>query len=481
MRVTVSTASCPAPLSLHPDRLFPADPSTRQIARELYAQVASAPIVSPHGHVPVAWLAEDIPFDNPTTLLLTPDHYTNRMLHGAAGIDLAELGVPVGSPIDERQARRAFRLLCENWKYLRGTPVRTWFDAEFHDVFGVRVRPSAQTADAIYDQIADCLAREEYRPRALYRRFGIEVLATTDDPCDDLSGHAALLEDPTWEGRVVPTFRPDAYLEPARPGWVELTQRLGEVAGVDVGSYAGHVDAMRVRRRYFVDHGAVSSDHSHADAGCERLSDAEAESLYSQALAGTITPTDGDRLRRHMVNDQARLALEDGLVMTMHPAVARNHDSAAFERFGADIGGDVPTSVEFTRALRPILESYGNEDGFHLVVFTMDETVYSRELAPMAGYYRGLFVGAPWWFIDEADAIMRYRRASTGYAGFYKTSGFIDDTRAFCSIPARHDVSRRVDCSFLASLVVEHRLDLDEAREVALDLVGAQPKYVFKM
>lgn len=470
-----------APLSLHPDRLFPAEPGVRAIARDLYTEVANLPIISPHGHVPVEWLATNEPFANPTTLLLTPDHYTNRMLHGAGGVDLADLGVPVGSPITEQRAREAFRLLCANWPYLRGTPVRTWFDAEFHDVFGIRVRPSAASADDIYDEISECLKREDFRPRALFERFSIEALATTDDPCDDLAGHRMLAADPTWTGRVMPTFRPDAYLEPGRPGWGDLVRRLGEVAGVDTGTYAGHLEAMRVRRRYFIDNGAVSSDHSHADARCERLSEAEAERIYADALAGQVSATDADALRRHMVNDQAKLAVEDGLVMTMHPAVARNHDSAAFAAFGADVGGDVPTSVEFTRALRPILEAYGNAEGFHLVVFTMDETVYSRELAPMAGYYRGLYVGAPWWFIDETDAIMRFRRSVTGYAGFYKTSGFIDDTRAFCSIPARHDVSRRVDCAFLATLVAEHRLDLDEAREVAVDLVTTQPRKVFKL
>ena len=182
-----------------------------------------------------------------------------------------------------------------------------------------------------------------------------------------------------------------------------------------------------------------------------------------------------------MLNDQARLAVDDGLVMTLHPAVYRNHDSATQQRFGADVGGDVPHAVEFTRALQPMLDAYGNAEGFHLVVFTMDETVYSRELAPLAGWYRGMFVGAPWWFIDEADAIMRFRRSVTGYAGFAKTSGFIDDTRAFCSIPARHDVARRVDSAFLANLVAEHRLAMDEALETIVDLTSTQPKKVFKL
>ena len=471
----------PAPLSPHPDRLLPADPGTREIARELYQAVADLPIVSPHGHVPAEWLADNQPFTDPTTLLLTPDHYTNRMLHSAGGVDLEDLGVPVGTPLTEEQARAGFRRLCDNWKFLRGTPVQFWFESEFHDVFGVKVRPSAETADQIYDQIAECLTQDDFLPRALYKKFNIEVMATTDDPCSDLAAHQKLANDPTWDGRVVPTFRPDAYLESARPGWRELTANLAKVTDVDIHDYASHLEAMRVRRQFFKDNGAVSTDHSHADAGTARLSDADAEKYFQAALAGEIAQPEADALRRHMLNDQAKLAVDDGLVMTLHPAVYRNHDSDAQARFGADVGGDVPYAVEFTRALQPMLDAYGNADGFHLVVFTMDESVYSRELAPLAGWYRGLYVGAPWWFIDETDAIMRYRRSVTGYAGFAKTSGFIDDTRAFCSIPARHDVARRVDSAFLAGLVAEHRLAMDEALDTAVDLVSALPKKVFKL
>lgn len=469
------------PLTLHPDRLFPADPKTREIARELYARVADLPIISPHGHVPVQWLADDTPFTDPTTLLLTPDHYTNRLLHSVAGVELEDLGVPVGSPMSPEKSREAFRIFCSNWKVFRGTQVQFWFESQFVDVFGIDVRPSAETADRIYDQILERLGTDEYKPRALYKRFNIDFLATTDDPCDDLAGHQQLVDDPTWDSRVVPTFRPDKYLEPARAGWVELTKQLGEVAGVEIGSYADHLEAMRIRRRYFVDHGAVSSDHSHRDARCARLDDAEAERLFARALAGEITLEEGDALRAHMVNDQARLAVEDRLVMTLHPAVYRNHDTATHQRYGADVGGDVPLPVEFASALQPILSEYGNADGFQLVVFTMDETVYSRELAPLAGWYRGMYIGAPWWFIDENDAMMRFRRATTGYGTLHKGSGFIDDTRAFCSIPARHDAARRVDSAYLAGLVAEHRLSLDEAAETAVELVTTQPKRAFKL
>ncbi|WP_124039402.1 glucuronate isomerase [Neoactinobaculum massilliense] len=469
------------PLSLDPDRLFPADPHTRDIARQLYAEVEHMPIISPHGHVPAEWLADNTPFDNPTTLLLTPDHYTNRLIHSTGGVELSELGVPVGSPITEEQARKAFRLFCANWKYLRGTTVAYWFANEFVDVFGIDVRPAEDTADEIYDAIQEKLNSPEFLPRALYHRFNINTMATTDDPCSDLAAHEKLAADPEWDGRVVPTFRPDKYLEPATPDFKSLVEKLGEAADVDTSTYAGHFEAMRKRRLYFKEHGAVSSDHSHHDPGTARLSDTEAERLYAQALKGEITPEDGDRLRRHMVNDQARLATEDGLVMTMHPAVYRNHDEAAFANYGADVGGDIPTSVEFTRNLQPLLTAYGNNDNFHLVLFTIDETVYSRELAPLAGYYKSVYVGAPWWFIDEPDAINRYRSAVTGYAGFYKTSGFIDDTRAFCSIPTRHDLSRRVDSAFLARLVAEGRLTLDEALETGKDLVSTIPATAFKL
>lgn len=477
----MSSQPSPARLELNPDRLFPAEEKLRNVARELYSHVEKMPIISPHGHVPAEWLADNTRFTNPTTLLLTPDHYTNRLLHSVGGVELDQLGVPVGSEISDEQAREAFRLFASNWKVFRGTQVQSWYESQFVDVFGIDLVPSAETADQIYDHIDAALATDDFLPRSLYKRFNIEALATTDDPCDDLAAHAKLAADPTWDSTVVPTFRPDAYLEPARPAWRDLTAKLARTADVDISSYADHVEAMRIRRQFFKDHGAVSSDHSHSDTGTARLSDSKAEELFQQALKGEITVADGAALRRHMLNDQARLAVDDGLVMTLHPGVYRNHDQNAFERYGADVGGDIPTSVDFVEGLQPLLSAYGNAEGFQLVLFTMDETVYSRELAPLAGWYRSVYIGAPWWFIDETDAMLRFRRSTTGYSGFGKASGFIDDTRAFCSIPSRHDAARRVDSVFLAHLVTEHRLTMDDATQVAIDLVSTQPKKAFKL
>jgi glucuronate isomerase len=466
-------------LDLHPDRLLPSEPGVRAVARDLYDSVAGLPIISPHGHVPAQWLAEDVPFTDPTSLLITPDHYVNRMLH-AHGVELSALGVGQNA-LAEQQSREAFRVVCSHWGDYRGTPVRFWFDAQLREIFGVTVRPSAETADQIYDQIAACLDLPEFRPRALYAQFDIEVLATTDDPCDDLSAHQFLREDPTWSGRVIPTFRPDKYLEAASSTWNADVNRLAEVSGIDTGDYVGYLAAMENRRGFFKDNGAVSSDHSHVDARTDTLETSEAERIYALARQGSVTDAEATALRRHLMSEMARMACDDGLVMTLHPGVRRNHHLPTFERYGADVGTDIPVQVEFTDALRPMLNRYGTHPNFQLVIFTLDETVFSREIAPLAGFYPSVYAGAPWWFLDAPEAIRRYRAAITESAGLAKTSGFIDDTRAFCSIPARHDMSRRLDAGFVAQLVAEHRLDEDEALGAIHDLVVTNPRRAFRL
>lgn len=472
-------ADMPAPAALvrHPDRLLPVEPGVRAVARRLYDAVRDLPILSPHGHVDPRLLADDVPFSDPAALLVTPDHYVTRLLH-ASGVPLADLGVGRG-PLPAAEARAVWRRLCEHWSVFAGTPSRYWLASELAEVFDVTVRPSAASADGIYDQVAERLAKDAYRPRALFERFGIEVLATTDDPCDDLAAHARLAADPSFAGRVVPTFRPDRYLEAAAPGWAGAVARLGEVSGVDTGSYAGWVAAMERRREHFCAHGATSADHSHEDVGTAPLDDPEA--VYAAALAGTATRAECVALRRHMLLEMARMSCDDGLVMTLHPGVRRNHHSPTLERFGPDTGHDIPLRTEFTDPLRPLLERFGTSPGLHLVLFTLDESVFSRELGPLAGFYPSVYVGAPWWFLDAPEAVRRFRRAVTESAGFRRTSGFIDDTRAFCSIPARHDMSRRLDSGHLAQLVAEHVLEEDEASEIAVDLVAGRPREVFKL
>lgn len=464
---------------LHPDRLLPGDPGTREIARGLYRAVKDLPIISPHGHVPAEWLALDTPFTDPTSLLISPDHYVFRMLH-AAGVPLAELGVG-GAELDEVGSRRAWGHLCRHWDLFLGTPVRYWLEDELAGIFGVTEPLSAATADASYDRIAEVIAADDFRPRALMDRFGISVLATTDDPCDDLSHHASLAADDSFPHRVLPTFRPDRYLEPGRPDFPDLVARLAEVSGQDTGSYAGYLASLSNRRRYFVEHGAVSSDHSHADVVTLTLTEGEARRIYAAALAGTATVAETTALRRHLLVELARMATEDGLVMTLHPGSFRNHHRPTLQAHGPDTGHDIPVGMEFTRGLRHLLDRFGTAEGFRLILFTLDETVFSREIAPLAGFYPSVYAGAPWWFLDAPEAIGRYRSAVTDTIGFYRTSGFIDDTRAFCSIPARHDMSRRLDSAFLARLVADHRLREEDAHTVAVDLVTRVPRTAFKL
>ena len=466
-------------LAVPPDRLLPADPAVRDIARRLYGAVRDLPIISPNGHVDPQMLLDDVPFRDPAQLFVTPDHYVTRLLH-ASGVPLAALGVGQG-PLSESAAREAWRLLCSRWHVFRGTPVRYWLESELAEIFDVTLRPSAATADTIYDHLAERLTQDAYRPRALFERFRISVLATTDDPCDDLSAHTALVADPTWSGRVIPTFRPDRYLEASDAGWPAAVARLGEVSGVDTGTYPGWVAAMEARRRYFVEHGARSADHAHTDAGTEPLEASQADRIYRAARAGTATPAEAVALRRHMLLEMARMSTQDGLTMTLHIGVRRGHHGPSHARFGPDTGHDIPLRADFTDSLRPLLERYGTHPNLNLVLFTLDETVFSRELAPLAGFYPAVYIGAPWWFLDAPDAVRRWRSAITDTAGFSRTSGFIDDTRAFSSIPARHDMSRRLDSGYLALLVAEHRLEEDEAREAAVDLVTGRPKQVFKL
>ncbi|WP_344064279.1 glucuronate isomerase [Microbacterium pumilum] len=465
------------PLQLDPDRLLPADPQTRSIARALYESVAQLPIISPHGHVAPSLLMDDEPFSDPAELFITHDHYVTRLLH-SAGVDLGALGVGRSAPVDPRHA---WRILAENWHLLAGTASGYWLTHELATLFDIRDEPSAETADASYDAIATRLADPAYRPRALFDRFGIEVLATTDDPMDDLSVHAALAADPTFSGRVLPTFRPDAYLDPTAADFRARIARLTEANGTAPDDFAGYLSALEARRAHFVAHGAVSADHGVREPYTVDLSDDEASALYRRAVAGDLDAAGAREFAGNMLLRMAGMSARDGLVMTIHPGVYRNHSSATFDRFGPDTGHDIPITTTYTGNLRPLLERHGLEPGLHLVLFAVDETVYSREVAPLAGFYSSVFIGAPWWFLDAPDAVVRFRSAVTETAGFYRGSGFIDDTRAFLSIPARHDMARRLDSAFLARLVREGRVSPAAAERIVTDLVDALPRKVFKL
>lgn len=466
--------------TLHPDRALPADPTTRPIAREIYAAVRDLPIVSMHGHVDVAAFADDEPFPDPAQLLVVPDHYLTRMLV-SQGARLPELGVgPAGTPGLETDPREIFRRFCAGWKHFRGTPTRYWLEHELVEIFGVTVRPSAETADEVYDQVAAAIADPAFRPRALLDRFRIETIATTDPAWSPLDEHAKLAAE--LPGRVLPTFRPDPLLHPARATWRDDLDRLAAASGIATDTYAGYLDALRERRAAFVAAGGLATDHGHLAADTTPLPDDVAQALFDKARgadgAGLSTEEEA-AFSAHMLFQMAAMSAQDGLVMQLHPGVLRDHDPAVAAAFGPDKGYDIPVAAEFARGLRPVLEAFGHAESFRLVAFTIDEDVYSRELAPLAGVYPALRLGAPWWFLDAPDAMRRFREAATETAGFSNMSGFVDDTRAFCSIPARHDLARRVDAGYLARLVAEHRLELDEAVDTAADLAYHLPKQAY--
>jgi len=470
-----------ASLTLDEDRLFPTGVTERAIARELYGHVRSLPLVSPHGHVEASVFADDVPFADPAQLFVTPDHYVTRMLH-SQGVPMERLGVPRrdGGPV-ETDGREIWRVLCAHWHLYRGTPSRLWLEQELVELFGVGVRPSADTADEIYDVLRARLAAPDFRPRALYQRFGLEVLATTDSPLARLEHHQRLREDPGWHGRVVPTFRPDSLVEVLAHGWTDRVDQLGEVSGIDATTYRGFIAALEQRRAAFRAMGATATDHGHVTADSQPLSPDEAERVFAAALAGQATPADAAAFRAHMLSEFARMSCDDGLVMQLHPGVERNYDDAAHETFGPDVGFDIPRPTEYGAALRPLLDRFGSHPNFTLVLFTVDETSFSRQIAPLAGVYPALRIGAPWWFLDAPLAMRRFREATVETAGLYNTAGFVDDTRALCSIPARHDVARRIDCGFLAGLVAGGLLPEDEAVQTAVDLTYTLPKQVFKL
>ncbi|CAN5261753.1 glucuronate isomerase [soil metagenome] len=469
----------PKPLILSEDRLFPADPSLRQIARDLYATVEGLPIISPHGHTDPVWFAGNAPFTNATELLLAPDHYLYRILY-SQGIAMDALGVPSRRGESTADPREAWRLLASNFHLFRGTPSSIWLNHVFAKVFGMTTVLSAETADDYFDAIGEALQTPAFRPRALFDRFNIEVLATTESPSDSLEHHQTI-RDSGWNGRVVTAYRPDPVVDPEHEQFTASLDRFAELTGQDVRSWEGYLEAHRIRRRAFADMGATSTDHGHPTAQTADLAAADAEHLFDRVMSGDTSPTTSELFRAQMLTEMARMSLDDGLVMQIHPGSFRNHNRLVFRNFGRDKGADIPTATDYVRALKPLLDRFGNEPPLRIIVFTLDETSYARELAPLAGHYPALKLGPAWWFHDSPEGMRRFREQTTETAGFYNTVGFNDDTRAFLSIPARHDVSRRVDCGFLARLVAEHRLDIDDAAEVAADLAYNLVKSAYRL
>ena len=466
-------------LVLHPDRLFPADVSERTIARRLFSLVEKLPILSPHGHTDPRWFAENKNFSNATELLIKPDHYIFRMLY-SQGIPLENLGITAGAEQGSVDPREVWRIFAKNYKLFRGTPSLLWLNYVFFNVFNLDISLSEYTADLYYDHINKCLQQDEFRPRHLFDKFNIELLATTESPIDSLEYHQAILQS-DWDGRVITAFRPDPVVDPEFEGFQDNLTKLEELTGENTRDLSGYLNALSSRREYFKTMGATSTDHGHPSALTADLSISEFSRLFNNIITGRYSAEDAEVFRAQMLTEMARMSMEDGLVMQLHPGSFRNHNQHIYQRFGRDKGADIPVSTSYVEALRPLLNLFGNEANFSLIVFTLDESTYSRELAPLAGHYPALKLGPAWWFHDSPEGMRRYREHVTETAGFYNTVGFNDDTRAFLSIPARHDLARRMDCAYLARLVAEHRISEDDATETAIDLAYNLVKKAYKL
>ncbi|MEL6201784.1 MAG: glucuronate isomerase [Pseudomonadota bacterium] len=464
----------------HPDRFFPAEPKVRDLARRLYETVKDLPIISPHGHCDPRWFADNQRFPNPAALFVIPDHYVFRMLV-SQGVSLADLGIAraIGNPV-ETEPRAIWQRFADHYYLFRGTPSAIWLDHAFENVFGINEVLGSENANTVYDQIEAQLALPEFHPRALFDRFDIELLATTEGALDDLRWHRQIAES-DWTGRVITTYRPDAVTDPDQEDFVQNVAELGKLTNEDTQSWSGYLNAHLKRRAYFKAHGATATDHGHPSARTEDLTLAAAEALYAIVLAGTHTAQEAEAFRGQVLTEMAKMSLEDGLTMQIHAGSRRNHATSVFDQFGRDKGFDIPGPTDYVTALQPLLNAVGMEPGLTIVMFTLDETAYSRELAPLAGVYPALKLGPPWWFFDSYEGIKRFRETTTETCGFYNTVGFNDDTRAFCSIPARHDVSRRCDSAYLASLVATGRLRESEAFAVASDLAYGLAKTAYRL
>ena len=487
-----NSAACAAAKAKTPmqDRYFSIDPAQKAAARDLYASVKDLPLICPHGHVDPRLFADPgYQFGSPVDLLIIPDHYIFRMLY-SQGIALDKLGItqtaaPAPSGADrkanaEAEHRAIWRLVCDHWHLFRATPTGIWLRDELADVFGIRLKLKSENADAIYDAIAEQLQSDAFRPRAMFERFNIEALATTDAATDRLEQHQAIRAS-GWGGRVIPTFRPDAAVHINQAGWRAEIDRLSDLAGEPVSDYAAYMRALEGRRAAFKAMGATATDHAALTAYTESLSDSEAEAIFQRALQGEATEHDALRFGGHMLVEMARMSCEDGLVMQLHVGSWRNHNPRIYARHGRDMGADMPVRSEFTRNLKPLLDRFGNHSELTLVLFNLDETSYSRDLAPLAGHYPILRLGPPWWFFDSWLGMTRFLDAVVETAGIYNLVGFNDDTRAYPSIPARHDVWRRVCADWLAGQLVRGFIDEEDACEMIRALAYDLAKRAYRL
>ena len=465
------------------DRYFGGDSAQRAVARTLFESVAELPLICPHGHVdPQLFADPSYHFGSPTELFLIPDHYVFRMLY-SQGIPLEAQGIPINDGENgsrtESDHREIWQRFADNYHLFQGTPTGLWLRDEFHDLFGITEKLTPQNAQDFYDRISERLAAPDFTPRKLYERFQVEALTTTDAATDSLEHHRTI-RDSGWPGRIYPTFRPDKVVNQIdQTVWQEQIDLLRAVTGSDIGGYTSYIQALEARRAFFKEMGATATDHAAETPYTEILSDSEADAIFQRGLSGSASAADARRFTAHMLVEMARMSSEDGLVMQLHPGSIRNHNPTVFQRFGADMGADIPHALDFTRNLKSLLDRFGSHPSLRLILFTLDETTSARELAPLAGHYPILRIGPPWWFYDSINGMRSFFAQVMETAGIYNTVGFNDDTRAFASIPTRHELWRRVACDWLAELLVQGIIDEEDAFAMARALAYGLAKEAY--
>jgi len=460
-------------MSLKADRFFDPNPEQKRLAVSLFQSIEKLPIISPHGHVdPTLFSDPGYRFSGPVDLLIKPDHYVVRML--------VSQGLSYQDILENPDPRETWRLFCRHFPLFRATPSGIWLRHSLETVFGINENLTAENSDRIYEQIQSVLQSPEFTPRKLFKQFNIELLATTDGATDRLLHHQTI-RDSGWDGKIIPTFRPDEVTNLLAPTWRQKIDLLSDVSQIDVSGYHSFIKALESRRAFFKTQGATATDNGVFSMKACPLSDLEAEAIFQSALHGTAGAAEAEAFTAHMLMESARMSLEDGLVMQIHPGVYRNHNPQVFADYGADRGFDIPVRTEYTKNLQPLLQAFGNEPNFSLLLFTVDESTYARELAPLAGAYPSVKLGPPWWFNDSLNGMKRYFDQVIETAGVYNLSGFNDDTRAFLSIPARHDVWRRAVANWLAGQVVRGVIEEDEGFELARELAYDLAKKAYKL
>lgn len=473
-------------LTMNPDRLLGTEEKAIEVARRLYEDIKNLPIISPHGHTDPSWFNENDNFKNATDLLIRPDHYVFRMLY-SQGYALETLGIPQHGELGDISAylntdpEAIWQIFADNYYLFVGTPSGYWLDSTFSEVFGFTEKLCSENAKYYYDEINRQLALDEFKPKALMDRFNIELICTTEGALDSLPHHNALKGD-EFEKRVITSFRPDDVVDASREDFTQNLQALAKLTGEDTSNWHGYLTAIKKRRQYFIEHGrATATDHGHPTALTADLSTDDCQKLLTKCLENQANEHEQELFRAQMLTELAGMSIEDGLVMQIHPGAHRNHNKYVFDYFGRDKGADIPSQTEYVNALKPMLNKHGHNPKLNIILFTLDETTYSRELAPLAGHYPCLKLGPAWWFHDSPAGMLRFRQQTTETAGFYNTVGFNDDTRAFLSIPARHDVARRVDCRFLSELVMNKQITFEEAQTIAYQLTYGLVKKAYNL